>query len=327
MNEILIKKFIEEAISEDIGFIDHSTFPLFRDKLLKAEIKVKSESGILCGIELLKNIFLTLNSLSNNLQSKKNFKELNIINYKEDGDLIKKGDIVLTIEGNAEVILKGERVSLNLLSYLSGISTKAFRIKRLWEKKIDEIENRKYNSQINNDIKTKFDKVITIIKNIKITDTRKILPLYRQFVKYAVRVGGLFNHRFNLSDGIMLKENHIKAAGSIKKALSILRENSPLLTKIECEVENFEEFLEAYEGKADVIMLDEFDIKEYKKVSEFLKQNEKNFLLEVSGNINEEKISNLIDIIIETEIPIDIISIGTSLTLNVEVIDFSMKYS
>lgn len=338
MNEIFIKKFIEDALVEDIGLCDHSTFNIFEGKKLEASIKIKSEEAILCGIDIAEKVFLYLHEIKN--INKKS--ELKIKKFFNDGDLIKKGDTVLEIYGDAETILKGERVSLNILSYLSGISTKAYQIKSLWNKKIQNIieisnSNNLSDNLLNNLTKNiqvklliydplKKENVINILKNIKFSDTRKIIPYYRALVKYAVKVGGLYNHRYNLSDGVMLKENHIKAFGSIEDAIKNLKNSAPLLTKIECEVENFDEFIEAYKAGADVIMLDEFSNDEYKKVANFLKNHNKNFLLEISGNINEEKLDNIINVIIETEIPVDIISIGTNLTLNVKVVDFSMKF-
>jgi len=295
MNRFFLEDFCRKALSEDIGFQDHSTAYLFDGKSLNSHIVCKSASGILCGTEIIKILFELLD------------KKISIQFHKKDGELIKAGEIIMEFSGNASSILQGERTALNILAYLSGISTKANEFKKLLNSAIMKLDKKNLIDQAN---------------KIKISDTRKILPLYRQLVKYAVHIGGLTNHRYNLSDGIMLKENHIKAFGSISGAIKKLRENSPFMLKIECETENFGQFHEAYSAGADVIMLDEFTPEDYLKTEDFLKTHQKNFLLEISGNLSEEKLLP----ILKLGLPIDILSIGTNLTLSVNVIDFSMRY-
>lgn len=218
------------------------------------------------------------------------FKTLqNDISYEiliKDGQRVKEGDIIARITGKTRTILKAERTSLNILQHLSGIATAT-------------------------------DECVQIAKdtNASITDTRKTLPGLRGLEKYAVMVGGGKNHRFNLSDGAMLKDNHIDACGSITKAVSTLREKLGHMIKIEVEVRNKEELLEALETKADVIMLDNMTADEMK---ECVAITNKRAVLEASGGITRE---NLRDTALTG---VDVISIG-ALTHSVKAFDISLK--
>ncbi len=211
---------------------------------------------------------------------------VDFIEYKKDGDKITNGELVMEIIGNVRTILTSERVALNFLQRMSGIAT----------------QTKKYVEALGDE-------------NIKILDTRKTTPNLRLFEKYSVKVGGGFNHRYNLSDGIMLKDNHIDAAGSVKKAIEMAREYAPFVKKIEIEVEDLEMLKEAVDAKADIIMLDNMDIDMVKKAIEII---DKKAIIECSGNINIDNISRY------RGMQIDYISSG-SLTNNANIVDLSMK--
>lgn len=269
----MMKKYIELALYEDIytGDITTDSLELF-EKEGKAEIMFK-ENGILCGIDILKEVYFQID------------KDIKINNFFYDAHYIEKGDIVVEISGKLSSILKGERVALNFMQRMSGISTKAFEISKLFD------------------------------NNIKIVDTRKTTPNFRTFEKYAVKTGGLFNHRMGLYDCVMIKDNHIKAAGSIKNAISKIKHNISFTTKIEVEVRTEKQFLEALENGADIIMLDNMSNEMIKKISDIERNN---VLIEVSGNITVPRIKEL------KNYDIDIISMGC-LTYSYRSIDISMN--
>lgn len=206
--------------------------------------------------------------------------------YKYDGERVYSKEKIALLKGNTRNILKGERLALNLLQRMSGIAT-------LTNKFVNEIKH----------------------TNARLLDTRKTTPNLRILEKYSVKVGGGCNHRFNLSDGIMLKDNHISAAGSIKKAVELARENSSFVRKIEVETENLEMVKEALEAKVDIIMLDNMNIELAK---EAVKLINKKALIEFSGNV---ELSNIRKI---AEIGVDYISVG-ALTHSAKILDLSMK--
>lgn len=206
--------------------------------------------------------------------------------FKKDGDTLKKGDLIATVTGPVKALLKGERTALNLMQHMSGIATAT-------------------------------SNCVEIVKDTPamITDTRKTLPGLRALQKYAVVCGGGKNHRFNLSDAAMLKDNHIDAAGGITPAITKLRENLGHMVKIEVETRTLDEVAEALAVKADVIMLDNMDCDTMKKAVEM---NGGQALLEASGGITE---ANLREV---AETGVDIISLG-ALTHSVRAFDISMK--
>ena len=212
--------------------------------------------------------------------------EVEVILLKNDGDKIKKYEKIALLRGSTTNILSGERVALNYLQRMSGIATKT-------NKFVDKLKG----------------------SNTKLLDTRKTIPNLRMLDKYSVKIGGGVNHRFNLSDGVMLKDNHIEAAGGIKKAVELLRENASFVRKIEVEVENLDMVKEAVEVGADIIMLDNMDIDTAK---EALKIINKKALVEFSGNVTLEKIEEI------SKIGVDYISVG-ELTHSVKALDLSLK--
>lgn len=204
----------------------------------------------------------------------------------KDGDSVKKYDLLGTVEGDIRAILSGERTALNYLQRMSGIATYTRRIADLLSG-----------------------------SGIKLLDTRKTTPNNRIFEKYAVKIGGGFNHRFNLSDGIMLKDNHIAAAGGIIQAVAQVREYASFVHKIEVEVENLTMLEEALEAGVDIIMLDNMSLEEIK---EAVKIAAHRALIECSGNITLENIVKL------RETGVDYISSG-ALTYASSILDLSLK--
>lgn len=204
----------------------------------------------------------------------------------KDGEEVRKGDIIAEMKGSTKNLLKGERTALNLLQHLSGIASATNRCVKLVEG-----------------------------TNARITDTRKTLPGLRALQKYAVTVGGGKNHRFNLSDGAMLKDNHIDAGGGITNAINALRGKIGHMVKIEVEVRNLDELREALDARADIIMLDNMSYADMKKAVEI---TDGRALLEASGNVTEENIRET------AETGVDIISLG-ALTHSVKCFDISMR--
>ncbi len=204
----------------------------------------------------------------------------------KDGDEVSRSQVIGKIKGNTRNILTGERVALNMLQKISGIAT----------------------------ITNRFVKEIKGTK-AKLLDTRKTTPNLRIFEKYAVKVGGGYNHRFSLSDGVLIKDNHIDVAGGIKKAIELVRNNGSFVRKIEVEVENLEGVQEALEAKVDIIMLDNMDIKTMKKAVEIINGKA---IVEVSGNVSLRNIKNI------ANCGVDYISCGC-ITHSVKALDISMK--
>ena len=207
--------------------------------------------------------------------------------HKRDGEKIKKGDIIAEFSGSTAALLKGERTALNLIQHMSGIATAANRA-------VKAVEGTK----------------------VSIADTRKTLPGLRALQKYAVTCGGGKNHRFNLSDAAMLKDNHIDAAGGITAAVTALRKKCGHMVNIEVETRNLDEVKEALAAGASIIMLDNMTNDE---MSEAVKLVDGRALLEASGNITEENLRE------KAETGVDIISMG-ALTHSVKAFDISMKF-
>ena len=205
----------------------------------------------------------------------------------QDGEQAKKGDVIATLEGPSRELLIGERTALNLLQRLSGIATATANYVRL----VQDFP-------------------------VKIADTRKTTPGLRFLEKYAVRMGGGSNHRFSLSDGVMIKDNHIVAAGGIKNAVAAAKNNVPHTVKIEVETENLEMVREAVEAGADIIMLDNMD---NEMMAEAVRIIDGRVLTEASGDMNEERIRSV------AATGVDIISIG-KLTHSVKAMDISLKF-
>lgn len=206
--------------------------------------------------------------------------------YVKDGDVVKNKQLMGVVRGDIRILLSGERVALNYLQRMSGIATYTRSI-------VDLLEGSK----------------------TRLLDTRKTTPNMRVFEKYAVKVGGGCNHRYNLSDGILLKDNHIGAAGSVAKAIEMAKEYAPFVRKIEIEVENLEMVKEAVEAGADIIMLDNMTPDEMREAIKIIDGRAQT---ECSGNVTKENVARLVSV------GVDYISSG-ALTHSAPILDISMK--
>ena len=206
--------------------------------------------------------------------------------FCHDGDEVREGDLMAKVTGDIRVLLSGERVALNYLQRMSGIATYTRSVAKLLEG-----------------------------SGVTLLDTRKTTPNCRVFEKYAVRVGGGCNHRYNLSDGVLLKDNHIGAAGSITKAIQMAKAYAPFVRKIEIETETLEQVAEAVEAGADIIMLDNMTPEVMKQAVALIDGRAQT---ECSGNITKENIARI------CEIGVDFVSSG-ALTHSAPILDISMK--
>ena len=209
-----------------------------------------------------------------------------VVFYVKDGDAVKKGDLLAVVKGDIRVLLSGERTALNYLERMSGIAT--------------------YTRSIADLLKG---------SKTKLLDTRKTTPNNRIFEKYAVKVGGGYNHRYNLSDGVLLKDNHIGAAGGVKEAVTMAKEYASFVRKIEVEVENLDMVREAVEAGADIIMLDNMTPEMMKEAVRIIDGRAET---ECSGNVTLENVARL------TDIGVDYISSG-ALTHSAPILDVSLK--
>ena len=205
---------------------------------------------------------------------------------KKDGDAVKNGDKIGVVRGDIRVLLSGERTALNYLQRMSGIAT--------------------YTRSIADLLKG---------SKTKLLDTRKTTPNMRVFEKYAVKVGGGYNHRYNLSDGILLKDNHIGAAGGVKESVQMAKEYAPFVRKIEIEVENLDMLKEALDAGADIIMLDNMSVEDMKEAVKLVSGKAET---ECSGKVTKENVERLVDI------GVDYISSG-ALTHSSPILDLSLK--
>ncbi len=275
INKDIIKDFIKRSIAEDIGTGDITTQCTVPDGTQVKGRFIAKESGVLCGLEIAREVF---NYADESIVYECSFK---------DGDTVQKGDIIALISGDAASILTSERLALNLMQKMSGIATNTHYA-------VKQVEGYK----------------------AKITDTRKTTPGLRVFEKYAVKTGGGSNHRFNLADGVLIKDNHIKAAGSITNAITSARLNAPHTLKIEVEVETIEQLNEALEAGADIIMLDNMD---NETMTQAVSITGGRAILEASGNMGEKDLKAV------AATGVDIISIG-ALTHSVKALDISLKF-
>ena len=263
------------ALEEDIHFVDVTTDYLLPDGHTSSAYYLAKADGVVCGMEIAARVFeLVGGGVTFDAKVK-------------DGDAVKKGDILATMQGDTKTLLKGERTALNLLQHLSGIATATARC-------------------------------VALVQGTRaqITDTRKTLPGLRRLQKYAVTVGGGKNHRYNLSEGAMLKDNHIDVYGGIAPAVEALRKKIGHMTKIEVEVRSMAELQEALDAKCEIIMLDNMSCEE---MAEAVRITDGRALLEASGNITEENIAQV------AATGVDIISLG-ALTHSVKCFDISMRF-
>lgn len=262
------------ALREDISSEDVSTNAVMPDARKGEAQLICKQDGVLAGLFVFKRVFELLDSGIE-------------INFKfNDGDKVKKGELIGTIVGDIRAILSGERTALNYLQRMSGIATYTNSIASLLEG-----------------------------SKVKLLDTRKTTPGNRIFEKYAVKTGGGYNHRYNLSDGVLLKDNHIGAAGGVKEAVRMAKEYAPFVRKIEIECESVEMVRDAVEAGADIIMLDNMSVEEMQEAISLIDGRAE---IECSGNVTRENIERYISL------GVDYISSG-ALTHSAPIMDISLK--
>ncbi len=278
MNSITMQlqadKLIRMALEEDITSEDVSTNAVMPTKVQGTVDLIAKEDGVIAGMDVYARVFKLLDE------------SMEIEMFCQDGDEVKKGDLMAKVTGDIRVLLSGERVALNYLQRMSGIATYTRSVVKLLEG-----------------------------SGVTLLDTRKTTPNCRVFEKYAVRVGGGCNHRYNLSDGVLLKDNHIGAAGSITKAIQMAKAYAPFVRKIEIETETLEQVAEAVEAGADIIMLDNMTPEVMKQAVALIDGRAQT---ECSGNITKENIARI------REIGVDFVSSG-ALTHSAPILDISMK--
>lgn len=269
---------IKFMLKEDEGFGDITSNALIpEDKTFYAKL-VSKDDGILAGIEVIKGMFEEYG--------------IDILSSMDDGDKIKKGDILLELEGNARKILLLERTALNLLMRMSGVATKTNRI----VKSVNEINDK-----------------------IRVAGTRKTAPALQKFDKMAISIGGGDPHRSALDDMVLIKDNHIAVVGSVEEALKRAKKNVSFSKKIEIEVENEDDAVIAAKNGADIVMFDNMSPNEAQDTLDILIENglRENVLIEISGGITED---NILDY---APLDVDIISLG-SLTHQASSLNFSL---
>lgn len=246
----IIEEVVERAIKEDLPYGDKTTDYLSSIKDCPAKGFIKAKEKLV---------------LAGIEVAKMVFEKIDPLvsfnSLKKDGDEVEKKEVIAIVSGKASSLLKGERIALNILSHLSGIATSVKKIATLLEG-----------------------------TDIKLVDTRKTLPGLRALQKYAVRIGGGYNHRFSLSDGILIKTNHIRLVGSLKEAVKEVMSKKTPFVKIEVEVKNMEELKLAIESKVDIIMLDNMSDEEIEEALSLIGGKAE---VEVSGEITEERIKRL----------------------------------
>lgn len=265
MDLSLIRPIIQSALREDIGRGDITSQAIAPSSLTGKACIIAEEEGILAGIEVAKEVFRLTSG-----------EKVEFMSELKDKDSLTGGLPVLILQTSALAILKGERVALNFLGRLSGIATLT----------------REYV-----DLASPF--------GVKILDTRKTTPNLRVLEKYAVRMGGGLNHRFGLDSGILIKDNHIRICGSLKKAVERIRQAIPPFWKIEVEADGLSEVKEAVELGVEAIMLDNMGLKEIKKAVDLIRQQAKEIIIEASGGINLENVAEV------AKSGVDLISVGS----------------
>jgi len=274
MNQLKLKQLLQQFFIEDIGELDVTSESIFPSGMQGEGRFMVKDDGIIAGMNIIREGYSLLDS------------EIKVETHVSDGDNVKKGDIIATVQGPMGLLLTGERVILNLLQRMSGIAT-------LTHQAV---------STLNSD-------------HTRICDTRKTTPGLRMLEKYAVTCGGGYNHRLGLYDGVMIKDNHISFAGSITKAVEAVRARLGHMVKIEVETETREQVLEAIKARADIIM---FDNRSPKEVSEFVKLVPENIATEASGGITLETLGDY------RHTGVDYISLGM-LTHSVGALDISFN--
>ena len=277
-----VDPLIEGALREDITQEDVSTNSVMPTSVAGPVDLIAKEDGVICGLQIYERVFKLLDPATEFilLPAVEGGKPV------QDGDEVKNGQKLAVVNGDIRVLLSGERTALNYLQRMSGIATYTRSVASLLEG-----------------------------TEIELLDTRKTTPNNRIFEKYAVRVGGGRNHRYNLSDGVLLKDNHIGAAGGVKEAILAAKKYAPFVRKIEVEVENLDMVQEAADAGADIIMLDNMDHDTMQKALDIIAGRAE---VEISGNVTKENIAKIKDL------KVNFISSG-ALTHSAPILDLSMK--
>lgn len=265
---------IMSALKEDITSEDVSTNSVMPHPQAGEVDLICKEDGIICGLQIFERVFTLLDE------------KTTVEFFVQDGEKVKKGQLMARVYGDIRTLLCGERTALNYLQRMSGIATYTHSVAELLAG-----------------------------TGIKLLDTRKTTPNNRIFEKYAVRTGGGNNHRYNLSDGVLLKDNHIGAAGGVKEAIAAAKAYAPFVRKIEVEVETLEMVKDAVEAGADIIMLDNMDTETLREAVALI---DKRAEIEVSGNVTKENIKRLVNL------GVDYVSSG-ALTHSAPIMDISLK--
>lgn len=270
-------ELVSLALREDLGIGDLTSELTIPPGVTRTGRFIAKAPGVICGWALVEEVFRQVNPGI----------FLNI--YHPDGTLVAPGDLLAMVSGPVKDLLSGERVALNLLQHLSGVATCTRHLVEL----------------------------VADFPQVRIVDTRKTIPGLRLFQKYAVRIGGGYNHRFNLADAVLIKDNHIAASGGIKTAVEKARMMIPHTMKIEVEVENEEQVREALAAKADIIMLDNMSPE---LMAEMVQLINGQAIVEASGNVSPENIRAI------AASGVDIISVGM-ITHSASALDISLKIS
>jgi nicotinate-nucleotide pyrophosphorylase (carboxylating) len=270
-----LEELISLSLFEDSGLGDITSENLIEEQASGSGLIIAKESLVLSGIDVASKVFRKLD------------KNAEIKLFFSNGDMLEKDDIILKIHGNLISMLKTERVALNFLQRLSGIATYTRSI-------VDQLDKN---------------------TKAKIVDTRKTTPGWRSIEKAAVRAGGAYNHRTALFDGVLIKDNHIAIAGSVQKAVDMIRPKLSHLLKIEVEVSTMQQVKEAVKSGAEVIMLDNMDLPLMKKAVKYI---DKRAIVEASGNMDRQNINKV------AATGVDIISMG-ALTHQAKSVDMSMR--
>ncbi|MZQ96759.1 MAG: carboxylating nicotinate-nucleotide diphosphorylase [Acidaminobacter sp.] len=274
--KLILKDIVDQGLKEDLHYIDLTTDLLISPEDVSKARIAFKEDGVLCGTPVIEAVFEALSP-----------GQMRYTYYKSEGEMLSKGDSVAEIEGPTHALLKGERLCLNLLQRMSGIAT----------------VSRQYAETVQH-------------TSVKVVDTRKTTPGLRALEKYAVRCGGCFNHRFNLSEGVLIKDNHIQACGGIREALEAIKGKVGHTVKLEIEVQDLKGMEVAINAGADIVMLDNMSVEQ---VREAVVLNDHRVVLEASGGVTLETLKAL------AETGVDVISSG-ALTHSARALDIHMKF-
>ncbi|MBN6187407.1 carboxylating nicotinate-nucleotide diphosphorylase [Aneurinibacillus sp. BA2021] len=275
MNELLLDRQIEMWFQEDIGFGDVTSLATVPEDLQGVGILYAKQDGVIAGLDVAQRVF--------------SFVDASLVFSPKvtEGAFVEKGTMIAQVEGSVQSVLSGERLALNLLQRLSGIATLT----------------RKY-----------VEKARSASEHVRVVDTRKTTPGLRMLEKYAVTVGGGHNHRLGLFDAVMIKDNHIKAAGGIAAAVSRARQAIPHTMRVEVEVETLAQLEEAIAAKPDIVMLDNMDVDTMKQA---VNRVAGRMIVEASGGVTLDTIAGI------AATGVDVISVG-SLTHSVSALDISL---